>query len=73
MIEKEIKYSNKNNDDITKENITENKPNQFQIPNDSYNKLVTGGSGSEKRNEIPNLINRESDIDKIYQHVKRFI
>lgn len=27
IIEKEIKYSNKNNDDITKENIIENKPN----------------------------------------------
>ena len=66
IIEKQTKYSNKKNDAVTKENTNENKANQFQISNDPYNKLITGGLRSGKLNALPNLINHQPDIDKIY-------
>ena len=66
IIEKQTKYSNKKNDAVTKENTNENKSNQFQISNDPYKKLITGGLRSVKLNALPNLINHQPDIDKIY-------
>ena len=32
--------------------------------------MIIGGSGSGKRNAILNLINNQSDIDKIYLYAK---
>ena len=32
--------------------------------------LIAGGSGSRKTNALPNLINNEPDIDKIYLYEK---
>ena len=65
MIQKIINF-----DDVTKENMKENKPNWSQIPDHPYIILITGGSGSEKTNSLFNLINQQPDIDKIYLHAK---
>ena len=40
------------------------------ISDHSYKILIIGGSGSGKRNAILNLINNQSDIDKIYLYAK---
>ena len=40
------------------------------IPDHPYKILIIGGSGSGKRNAILNLINNQSDIDKIYLYAK---
>ena len=32
--------------------------------------MITGGSGSEKTNALPNLISQQDDIDKIYLYAK---
>ena len=37
-------------DDVKKENIKEYNPNWTQIPDHSYIILISGGSGSERRN-----------------------
>ena len=55
-----------NFDDVVKENIKENNPNWPQIPDHPYRILIIGGSGSGKTNSLFNLINNQSDIDKIY-------
>ena len=36
----------------------------------SYIILIIGGSGSGKRNTLPNLIKEQDDIDKIYLYAK---
>ena len=36
------------------------------IPDHLYRMLIIGGSGSRKTNALLNLINNDSDIDKIY-------
>ena len=59
-----------NFDDVVKENIKEQNPNWPQIPNDSYRILMIGGSCFGKTNSLFNLINQQSDIDKIYLYTK---
>ena len=55
-----------NFDDVTKENIKEHNPNWPQIPYHPYRILKIGGSGSGKTNSLFNLINHQTDIDKMY-------
>ena len=40
------------------------------IPDHPYRILITGCSGSEKSNELLNLINNQSDIHKIHLYAK---
>ena len=54
-----------NFDDVTKENIKEHNPTWSQIPDNSYRILIIGGSGFGKTNPLFNLINQQTDIDKI--------
>ena len=42
----------KNFDDVLKENIKQNNPNQSQIPDDPYRILLIGSSASEKNKLI---------------------
>ena len=42
----------------------------WYIPDDPCRILQMGGSGSGKTNSLLNLINYQSDIDKIYFHEK---
>ena len=51
---------------ISKENIKEHNPKWQEIPDHSYRILIIGGCGSGKTNALLNLINNETDIDKIY-------
>ena len=55
-----------NFDNVTKENMKEHNPNWPQIPDHPYRILIIGSSVSGKTNSLFNLINEESDIDKIY-------
>ena len=55
-----------NFDYITKEDIKEHNPDWSEIPDHPYRILIIGGSGSGKTNVLLNLIDNESDIDKIY-------
>ena len=55
-----------NFDDLIKQNIKEHNPNGPEIPDNQYRILIVGSSGSGKTNALPNLINHEPDIDKIY-------
>ena len=59
-----------NFNDVIKENIKEHNANWLQIPDHSYRILITGGSGSRKRNSLFNLINEKPDIHKIYLYAK---
>ena len=59
-----------NFDDVVKENIKEHNPNQPQIPDHPYRTLIIGGSGSGKINSLFNLINHQSDSDKLYLSAK---
>ena len=54
-----------NFDYITKEDIKELNPKYPEIPDYPYRILIIGGSGSGKTNALSNLINNETDIDKI--------
>ena len=54
--------------DYTNENIVEHK--WSYIPDHPYRILIIGGSGSGKTNALLNLINNQSDIDKIYLYAK---
>ena len=51
---------------ITKEDMKEHNPNWPEIPYHPYRILRVGRSGSGKANALLNLINHESDIDKIF-------
>ena len=55
-----------NFDYIAKEDIKEHNPNQPEISDHSYRILLVGGSRSGKTSALLNLINHESDIDKIH-------
>ena len=59
-----------NFDDIVKENIKKQNPNWPQIPDHPYRILITGGSGSGKTSSLFNLINQQTDIDKICLYAK---
>ena len=56
--------------DVIKENMKENNPNWSQIPDHPYRILIIAGSRSWKTDSLFNLINQQSDIDKIYLYVK---
>ena len=59
-----------NFDDYTNENKPEHNPNWPYIPDHPYRILIVGGSGSGKANALLNLINNQSDVDKIYLYAK---
>ena len=59
-----------NFDYITKEDIEEHNPHWPEIPDHSYRILIVGDSGSGKANALLNLINHETDIDKVYFYAK---
>ena len=59
-----------NFDDVVKEKIKEHNSNLPQIPDHPYRILIIGGSGSQRKNSLFNLINHQSDIDKIYLYAK---
>ena len=54
-----------NFDDVVKESTKEHNLNCSQTPDHRYRILIIGGSGSGKTNKLFNLINQQSDIDKI--------
>ena len=59
-----------NFDDFIKEKTKGHNPNWLQIPGHPYRILITGGSGSGKRNSLFNLIGQQPDIDRIYLYAK---
>ena len=59
-----------NSDDVIKENIKEHNPNWSQILDLPQRILIIGESGYLKTNWLLNLINQQSDIDKIYLYAK---
>ena len=59
-----------NFDDYGNENKTEHNSNWPYIPDYPYRILIIGGSGYWKTNALLNLINNQSDIDKIYLYGK---
>ena len=59
-----------NCDDYTNENKTNHNLKWPYIPDHPYRIFIIGGSGSEKRNTLLNLINNQPDIDKIYLYAK---
>ena len=56
--------------DVTKENKKEHNQNWPKIPDHPYRILIIGGSRSGKANSLFNLINQQSDIEKIYLYTK---
>ena len=54
-----------NLDSITNENNKKRNEKWSCIPDHPYRILIIGGSGSEKRNILLNLIDEQNDIDKI--------
>ena len=59
-----------NFDEYVSENRVNHNPNYPYIPDHPYRILIIGGSGSGKTNALPNLINNQPDIDKIYLYAK---
>ena len=59
-----------NFDDYVNKNKTEHNENWLYIPDKPYRILIIGGSGSGKANVLLNLIENQSDIDKIYLYAK---
>ena len=59
-----------NFDDYANENKIEHNSKWPHIPDHPYRMLIIGGSGSGKTNSLLNLINNQSDIDKIYPYAK---
>ena len=59
-----------NFDEHTNENKTGHNPKWPYLPDHPYRILIAGGSGSGKTNALLNLINNQSDIDKIYLYAK---
>ena len=59
-----------NLDNIVNNNNKGHNENWPFIPDHSYRILIMGGSGSGKTNALPNLINQQRDIDKIYLYAK---
>ena len=59
-----------NFDDVKNEDRTKHNPKWPWIPNYPYKIIIIGGSGLGKTNTLLNLINHQSDIDKIYIYAK---
>ena len=59
-----------NFDDYVNENKTIRNKNWPYIPDHPYRILIIGGSGSGKTNLLSNLIENQTDIDKIYLYAK---
>ena len=59
-----------NFDDYVNENKTEHNKKWPYIPDHPYRILIIEVLGSEKTNALLNLINNQSDIDKIYLYAK---
>ena len=59
-----------NFDDYASKNKTEHNLKWPYIPDYPYGILIIGDSGSGKTNKYLNLINNQSDIDKIYLYTK---
>ena len=59
-----------NLDSITNKNNKEYNEKWSYTPNHPYRILIIGGCGSGKRNALLNLINEQSNIDKIYLYAK---
>ena len=59
-----------NFDEYTNENKIEHNAKWPYIPDHPYRILIVCGSGSGKTNALLNLINNQSDIDKIYLYAK---
>ena len=59
-----------NFDDYTNENKTKHNPKLPYILDYPYRIIIIGGFGSGKTNTLLNLINNQSDIDKIYLYAK---
>ena len=59
-----------NFDEYTSEHKIEHNPKWPYIPDHPYRIVIIGGSGSGKTNALLNLINNQSDIDKIYLYAK---
>ena len=59
-----------NFDDYSNENKTEHNSKWPYIPDHPYRILIIEGSGSGKTIALLNLINNQSDIDKIYLYAK---
>ena len=53
-------------DYVARENIKKHNPNQPQILDHPYRKLIIGGYGFGKTNSLFNLINQQLDIEKTY-------
>ena len=59
-----------NFDDIVNENKSVHSKNWPYIPDHPYRILINGDSGSGKTNALLNLIENQSNIDKIYLYEK---
>ena len=59
-----------NLDSTTNENNKEHNEKWPYTPDHPYRILIISGSGSGKRNTLLNLINGQSNIDKIYLNTK---
>ena len=59
-----------NFDYYANENKTEHNKEWLCIPDHPYRILILGGSGSGKTSALLNLIENQSDIDKIYLYAK---
>ena len=59
-----------NFDEYTNVNKKEHNLNWPYIPDHPYRILIIGGSGTGKTNALLNLINNQSDIDKLYLYAK---
>ena len=59
-----------NFDVVVKSDIKEHNPNWPQIPGHPYKILITGGSGFRKTNSLFDLVNHQTDSDKIYLYAK---
>ena len=59
-----------NFDGYVNENKTEHNRNWPYIPDHPYRILIIEGSGSGKTDLLSNLIENQSDIDKIYLYAK---
>ena len=59
-----------NSDSITNEKNKKHNEKWPYILNHPYRILIIGGSGSGKTNTLINLINEQSDINKIYVYAK---